>query len=1077
MRKFTVLLALLFLSLQVSLAQGRMISGTVTSTADGSAIPGATVLVKGTTVGMTTDLDGTYKLLVPENARTLVFSFVGMKTKEVPLGSSNTVNVALEPDVLDIEGVVVTALGISREKKSLGYAVQEASGEVMSRSANPDLQSTISGKFSGVEVRQSSGMPGAPAQIFIRGARSFSGDNTPLYVVDGMPISSTSDYTSNVTGSAFSNRAIDIDPNDIESINVLKGQAAAALYGLRASNGVVIITTKKGRAAAGAGKVGPVVTINSSVTIDNVSRLPEVQQTYAQGYNGAFAPANSFSWGPKITDLPDNATYGGNNYPGNEGKFFDPYKGMWVTPTAFNNPEGFYDNNGYTYNNSINVANASRLGNYSIGFGSTNQSGIIKNTGMDRYTAKIAGDFQMNEKWKMGYSGNYSDSKIDKLPSGNDSWLFTVYGAPPSFDLVGTPFSQEGTNGDYRQISYRRGAVGKNPYWVLENSSYVEQTKRFFGNGYLEFTPANWVRLRYQIGVDQYTTDNAQYTEMGQGDLPAASQYPTPDNPVYAYLAPTGGVIDHFGVTRRIINSLFTATFTHSFNDDLSGDLVIGNEVDHNASEYYRSYGTGFTTPGWNNLANTNTQNAAYDKYARRTAGFFANLNLDYLNMFYFNLTGRQDIVSSMPRDNRTFFYPSTSLSWVFTEMDALRDNKFLPYGKARVSYAQVGQAAATYLADPYFVTGGANSGFLTYGIEYPWQGITGYKYSSTLYSPDLIPQNTNTFEIGFDLRFLNNRIGLDYSFFNQIAKDQIFAVPMAGSTGYSQMVMNAGEMKGVGHEIILTITPVKTDKFEWNFITNFTKITNEVIELAEGVENIALGGYVTPNIRASAGDIYPAIYGEQFVKDDQGRILVDEDPNSPGYGLPMAGEFGKIGVVSPDFILTFRNDFRIFRDINVFAQLDWKQGGQMYSGTNRLMDLYGTSKRTEDRETPFIYDGYLSNGQPNNIERGGPDDALVYQTLYSSIIDGISEAHIYGTGYLKLREVGISYNLPHKYISSLKLSRASIGFVARNILLWSELPYFDPETSQGQGNMTGGMDYMSLPQTTSYGFNLSLTF
>jgi hypothetical protein len=240
---------------------------------------------------------------------------------------------------------------------------------------------------------------------------------------------------------------------------------------------------------------------------------------------------------------------------------------------------------------------------------------------------------------------------------------------------------------------------------------------------------------------------------------------------------------------------------------------------------------------------------------------------------------------------------------------------------------------------------------------------------------------------------------------------------------------------------------------------------------------NISLGGYVTPNIRASAGDIYPAIYGEQFVKDDQGRILVDEDPNSPGYGLPMAGEFGKIGIVSPDFIMTFRNDFRILRDINVFAQLDWKQGGQMYSGTNRLMDLYGTSARTEDRETPFIYDGYLSNGQPNNIERGGPDDPLAYQTLYSSTIDGISEAHIYGTGYLKLREVGISYNLPQKYISFLKLRSASVGFVARNILLWSELPYFDPETSQGQGNMTGGMDYMSLPQTTSYGFNLSLTF
>lgn len=1075
MRKFTMMLALLiFAGMQVVLAQ-TTVSGLITSSEDGKPIPGATVLVKGTTVGMTTDLNGKYAIPIPVSGRVLVVSFVGMKTKEIAIGSQTVINVVLDPDVLDIEGVVVTALGISREKKSLGYAVQEATGEEMSRAANPNLQNTLSGKFAGVQVRQSSGMPGAPTQIFIRGARSFSGDNTPLYVVDGMPIVSSNDYASNVTGAAFSNRAADIDPNDIESINVLKGQAAAALYGMRASNGVIIITTKKGKAAGSLGK--PVVTFNTNMTIDNISRLPEVQQTYAQGTGGNFAAANSFSWGPKITDLPDNATYGGNNYEGHAGQFFDPYKGQWVSPTAYNNPEGFYSDNGVTYNNSLNISNATSMGNYSIGFGSTNQTGIISATGMDRYTAKMAGDFKMTDKWKMGFSGNYSDSKIDKLPSGNDSWLFTVYGAPPSYDLVGTPYNQVGTNGKYRQISYRRGAVGKNPYWVLENSSYQEATKRFFGNGYLEYAPTSWASIRYQIGVDQYTTNNTEYTEMGQGDLPTAAQYPTPNKPVYTYLAPTGGVIDNYGVTRRVVNSLLTATLSHNFSDNLKGNLVLGNEIDHNASEFYRSYGSGFTTPGWKNLANTNTQNAEYDSYARRTAGFFGNLNLDYMNMLYFNLTGRQDIVSSMPRDNRSFFYPSASLAWVFTELDALQDNSILSFGKARVSYAQVGQAAATYYADPYYVAGGANSGFLTYGVTYPWQGVTGYKYSEILYSADLTPQNTNTFEIGFDLRFLNNRIGLDYSFFNQMAKDQIFAVPMAGSTGFSQMVMNAGEMKGVGHEIILTLKPVKMKVFEWDMTINFSKITNEVVELAPGVENISLGGYVTPNIRASAGDVYPAIYGEQFVRDSEGRILVNEDPNDPGYGMPMVGGFGKIGIVSPDFILSFNNNFKLFKDINIFAQIDWKQGGQMYSGTNRLMDLYGTSARTEDRTSTFIYDGYLANGQPNNIVRGGAGDEGAYEHLYSSVLDALSEAHIYGTSFVKIRELGISYNLPKKYISYLKLTNASIGFVARNILLWSELPYFDPEASQGQGNMTSGMDYMSLPQTTSYGFSLNLTF
>ena len=1074
MRKFAMMLALLiFAGVQVVLAQ-TTVTGTVTSAEDNNGIPGATVIVKGTTVGITTDLSGKYSLRIPEGGKTLQVSFVGMKTKEVTIGSQNVINVALEPDVLDIEGVVVTALGISREKKSLGYSVQEASGEEMTRAANPNLESTLSGKFAGVQVRQSSGMPGAPSQIYIRGARAFSGNNAPLYVIDGLPISSESDYASNVTGAAFSNRATDIDPNDIESINVLKGQAAAALYGLRASNGVIIITTKKGKGAT-IGK--PVVSFSSNVTIDNISKLPEVQMLYAQGTGGVFSPANSFTWGPKITDLPDNATYGGNNFDGHAGEFFDPYKGAWVTPQAFNNPEGFYDRNGYTFNNSINISNASTMGNYSLGFGSTNQTGIIKETGMERYNAKMAGDFKLTDKWNMGFSGNYSDSKIDKLPSGNDSWLFTVYGAPASYDLVGSPYHQEGTNGKYRQISYRRGAVGKNPYWVLENSKYQEATKRFFGNGYLEYKPTSWAAIRYQIGLDSYTTNNGEYSEMGQGDLPAASQYPTPANPVYAYVAPTGGVIDNYGVTRRTVNSLLTATFSHNFSNDLTANLIVGNEIDHNYSEFYETYGSGFTTPGWDNLSNTNTQNSFYTSFARRTAGFFGNLNVDYKNMLYFNLTGRQDIVSSMPRDNRTFFYPSASLSWVFTELEALQNNDILSFGKVRVSYAEVGQAADTYYPNPYFVTGGASSGFLDYGVTYPWLGLTGYKLSSTLYDPSLVPQNTKTIELGIDLRFLNNRIGIDYSFFNQVAKDQIFAVPMAGSTGFAEIVMNAGEMKGVGHEVILTLKPVQSKNFDWVITTNFSKIVNEVVELAPGVENISLGGYVTPNIRASAGDTYPAIYGEQYVRDDQGRILVDEDPNSPGYGMPMTGEFGKIGDVSPDFILTVNNSFQIFKNFTVFAQIDWKQGGQMYSGTNRLMDLYGTSKRTEDRTTPFVYDGFLSNGQPNNISRGGEGDEGAYYTFYSVVNEAISEAHIYGTSFVKLREVGVSFNLPKKYVSAIKFSSASVGFVARNILLWSELPYFDPEASQGQGNMTSGMDYMSLPQTASYGFSLNLTF
>jgi hypothetical protein len=299
----------------------------------------------------------------------------------------------------------------------------------------------------------------------------------------------------------------------------------------------------------------------------------------------------------------------------------------------------------------------------------------------------------------------------------------------------------------------------------------------------------------------------------------------------------------------------------------------------------------------------------------------------------------------------------------------------------------------------------------------------------------------------------------------------------MAGSTGYASFVTNAGQMSSVGHEVVLRLKPVDMEIFTWELNTNFTKITNTVEELAEGVEDIFLGGYTTPNIRASAGDTYPAIYGDMFLRDDEGRILVDEDPNSGSYGFPLGGGFGKIGDVSPDFYMSFTNTFTLFNNISFFAQIDWKQGGQIYSGSNRLMNLYGTSKATENREEAFIYDGYKADGTPNDISRGGEGDERAMQLLYATYLDAIDEAYVLGTSFVKLREIGFNVNIPARFISTLGMSRASIGFVARNIILYSELDNFDPEASQGQGNMQAGFDYMSLPQTTSYGVTLNVTF
>jgi TonB-linked SusC/RagA family outer membrane protein len=1082
MKKIAFFLSImLFMGTVFVNAQTKALTGKVIATEDKQPVPGVSVSVKGTTVGTVTNIDGEFQLSVPQDAKTLVFSFVGMKNQEIEIGTQTSFNISMEADVLGIDEVVVTALGISREKKSLGYSVQDISSEEISRANNPNLITSLSGKIAGVEVRQSSGMPGAPATVLIRGARSFDGNNQPLYVVDGMPITSNPDYGQDVTGSYNSSRSIDIDPNDIESINVLKGQAAAALYGLRASNGVIVITTKSGK---GAKKGDPTVTLTTSITSDVVSRLPDVQQTYAQGYYEDYYSAYSYSWGPKISDLPKIPNLGGDAL-GQPGKWWDPYKGSWQDPVAYNNAENFFQS-GLTQYYGANISNSTEIADYSIGLSATNQDGVIQNTGMKRYTAKMAASFKMGEKWRSGFSGNYSDVDLQKLPSGNDSYLFTVMGAPASFDLMGTPYHMDGPLGEYRQISYRRGAVGENPRWAVVNNHNLETTRRFFGNTYLEFKPAEWVNLRGQVGIDTYSTDMEDLRQKGSAGtgqvLPTAGDYTSPTKTTFGYRAPTGGSINNYGVMRSNINSLFTATFTHDFTEDLSGTLIIGNEFRDETSRSWTMTGTGFTIPGWNNMSNTTTQTADESKGRFRSVGNFANLAMDYKSMLYLNVTGRYDIVSSMPTNNRSFFYPSVSLGFVFTQLEALKDNSTLPYGKIRASFAQVGQAGS--YNQPIYYQGGAGSGMLSDGITYPLGGVSGFRQDATVYDPNLKPQNTKNYELGIELKFLNNRLGVDYTYSDQLATDQIFSVPMAGSTGYSSFVTNAGEMSSIAHEVMLSVIPVQTSNFEWVINANYTKIKNEVVELAPGIESIHLAGYVTPNVRAYAGNTYPTIYGMQMARDEQGRILIDDDPDSYYYGFPMEGESGKIGDVSPDFIMGITNTFK-YKFVTLSALLDWKQGGDIYSGTNRLMALYGSAAFTEDRTSTFQYkdtenakgEGVLSDGSPNNITRGGPDDIEAYPDFYADLFGSIDEMAVYETSYLKLREVALTFDLPHRILEPVKMSAATISFVGRNFLLWTTLPNVDPETSQGMGNGQMGFEYMSLPQTKSYGVTLNLTF
>ncbi|WP_264531372.1 SusC/RagA family TonB-linked outer membrane protein [Flavobacterium sp. N502540] len=1048
--KFNGFLVLfLVLVAQLTFAQERAVSGTVSDNT-GIPLPGVSVLVKGTKTATQTDFDGKYSIKAAPN-QVLVFSYIGMKAQEVT-ASSTTVNTKLKDDSVELESVVVTALGIKKEKKALGYATQEIKAAELTKGNNNNLAGALQGKLAGVQITPSSGAPGASSQIVIRGARSFTGNNTPLYVIDGMPVASQSDYTTgnSVSGADSANRAIDIDPNDIESINILKGQAASAIYGLRASNGVVIITTKSGKGASKSGK--PTINFSTSVTADNISRKIDYQQEYAQGTNGVYDPNNSLTWGPKLSELPNSPQYGGNvanalnggNTSTFAGKYYVPQRAAagldpWVTPQVYDNFGTFFKT-GITLNNSLSITQATDKSNYAFSLGSSNQDGFIPETGLTRYNAKAAFSTKLGTDWKTGFVGNYVNTKIQKATGANDSSVAGAFASPISYDLKGNGISTP--TDPYKQIYYRPTGFN-NPYWAAEHNIFDEQTDRFFGNSFVEFTPSistsgdHKLSFRYQLGADAYSTNYRDIQEYGNQQT-------------------TAGHLEIYGITSRTVNSLFTVNYDYRISDDLNLTALVGNEINDRYDKTYSMTGVNLNFGGFPNLTNTQ-QTVAIDNITKnRTFGLFGNVNLSYKNFIFLGGTVRKDIVSSMPRDNRSFVYPSVSLGLVLTELEALKGNSTLSFAKLRASWAEVGQAG-TYFANYYSVPSYGGGFWSNAPVNYPIGGINSFTPNNVMYDSNLRPQNTRSYEVGGELRFFKDRVSIDYTFSRQNVIDQIFQVPLAGSTGAATMMMNGGKIHTNSHELVVSVTPVRTNDFDWTISANYTQIDNFVDELKEGVPNIFLGGFSTPQIRASIGERFPVIYGTAFARDDKGNIIVDAN------GLAVAGETKSLGQVAPKFNLGGTTSFR-YKRLTLAATFDWKNGGKMYSGTNSLLDTYGLSTKTGNRDELLVQEGVTSTGQPNT--KGATKQATYNR--YSNI----AESAIYDASFVKLREVSIGYTVP-QFSEGFSMR---VSAFARNILLSSKIPNLDPESSQGNNNMAGGFERLSIPQTTSIGVGMNLT-
>jgi len=1007
--------------------QQKSVSGKVTDT-NNQPIPGVTVLVKGTLQGTVTDAEGKYSILnIPSDA-VLQFSFIGMKTVEIPVGNQTTINVTLSEIVVGLEEVVVTAFGISKEAKQLTYVAQQVKGESLSATGNNDITKSLQGKIAGVTVKQLSGMPGESVSMRIRGSSSIAGNNTPLFVVDGFPVGTDVSFK--------------IDPNEVESISVLKGAAASALYGLRASNGVILITTKKGET----NEIGrPTISFNAVYSFDRLSIYPPMQKIYGQGENFVFNPNSAFSWGPRIDQM---GTYTNQLGEQEEARAYDNIRDFFRT--------------GGTMNNNLNISNRFAQGNYSIGISYNNQMGIVDYTGLNGYGFKLAGDYELSKKLIFSPSINFSESKADQVTqgAGNSSLFYAAFNAPPSYNLKGKPTHVPGN--EYQQINFR--GSHDNIYWARKHNKVINEFTSFIGSVGLKYKLTNWMDLNYRIGINQNSSSSNEIFELGSGETNGRT---TP---------PSGGSIYESLYRSRDINSNFNLIVKKKIANILDIDFLLGHEFYDMSNKRLSSYGRDLVIGGFHSLTNCSTVTSNQTIYTQRSYGIYGNLNIGYKDILFLNSSVRNDVLSNMPRTNRSFIYPSIGLGFIFTEL--LKEKSILSFGKLRVSYAEVGQAGPIYATNQVYVA--SNS------FTFPYSGINAFMLNSSLASYNLMPQNTKTWEFGINLNLLDNRIKFDYTYFDGTSEGQILSVPVPASTGFTSEMMNAGEMSNNGHEVMLSLTLIKNKNITWDLSTNFSSYTNKVLKLAEGVNQLGLGGFRV-GIVAEPGQEYPVIRGTGYARDPEtGKIVVDSRELLPNgnanafYGMPLKSSESSLilGKVNPDFEVNFLNSIK-YKNFTLYAQVDWRQGGKVYSGSSRLSKLYGTHPETVNREVDVILDavkGYYDAA--GNLVITGDNDIPIKKgyTYFRSLLDNIAESNVYDASFIRLREVRLEYQFG-SFNKKMPFKDLNLFLTGRNLwLIKSGLPYFDPEMGGSTGNYMGE-EYVRYPQITSFGVGLNVKF
>lgn len=1059
-------LCILLLLSGISYAQ-ITIKGTVTSAAENEPLPYVNI-TNTAGKGTITSEDGTYIIEVSSSSDKLYFSYIGFKTQTITVNTLTTINIKLEEDASALDQVVITALGLERQSRELGYVVQTLKSKSVTDVKTVNFLDNLQGKLAGVTITQGTTGVGSSSRITIRGESSFT-NNNPLFIVDGIPINNETVF--NFTNEAaagfqeidFGNGAMEVNPDDIESVTVLKGPNAAALYGTRASNGVIVIKTKDGNNKKGLG-----ISFNSSVFIDTALRLPDFQNSYGQGQSGQFEFVDglgggisdniTYSWGPRldvgnlIPQFDSPVDLGNGNFV--RGGDTALYSGLPITATPFNsNPDNLKDfyQTGVTTINNISISNGFETGNYRLSFTDLRSESIIPGVNLDRQTIAAKLNFQPTEKTKISTSINYINSSSDNRPSSgygseNVNYSLVAWG-PRSLNIDSLrDYWQPGLEG-VQQFSYNY-TFFDNPFFIVEENRNSFNRDRIFGNVSINHNITDKLSVSLRTGMD-YSGEIRQLRRSFSSNR-----------------FQNGGYAEH-DVTFREVNTDFLINYNNQFGD-ISFDVSVGgNRLDQNASTK-QSQTVNLAQPGIFSLNNAASPIEVFQFESRkRINSFYGIAKFGYKDFLFLDITGRNDWSSALATpfsvNGTSFFYPSVSTSFILSNVTKLP--KAVSFAKLRASIAQVGNDTGAFQTSGAFIA------------QTPFNGQPTFSNQNFIPNSNLRPEQTTSFEVGADVRFFKDRLNLDVTYYNATTSDQIISLPIPVSSGFEQQVVNGGRVNTQGVEIILGITPIKTKDFKWNTLFNFAASRATIKDLPQENGRLTLAYsriYDSANqtvwFQVEEGGRIGDIYGTGYLRNDNGDFVIDDN------GRFIAdNNLQKLGNYTPDFTLGWNNSFS-YKNFSMSFLFDWRQGGEIVSRTRALGNVGGQLAETEFRpEDGIIAEGVNQNtGLPNTV-------SVSAESYYRQFFDrNHEENNIYDASFLKLRQMSIGYDfkLRDGFLGLEDGADINLSLVGNNLFVITENPHFDPEQLAVQGNgFVSGVEDMSYATTRSIGFKVGFDF